>query len=90
MTTTTSSASGAASECTAAQAYLRLMAAVRAVLDDPSRASPAAAPLLAAPLAEADEALSAAGLAGNERDFLHLVAAQALGPAPDAREPEAR
>ncbi|MEV7678384.1 hypothetical protein AB0O64_07480 [Streptomyces sp. NPDC088341] len=95
MTTTTSStpgtsgASGTSSESSAAQAYLRLMAAVRAVLDDPLQAS-LAAPLLAAPLAEADAALTAAGLAGNERDFLRLVATQALGRAPGGAEAEGR
>ncbi|MEU3183456.1 hypothetical protein ABZ707_04480 [Streptomyces sp. NPDC006923] len=72
------------SERAAARAYLRLLAAARAVLDDPRR-RPSAAPLLAAPLAEADEALLAAGLAGNEREFLRLVAAQALGTAPADR-----
>ncbi|MFD5112394.1 hypothetical protein ACFWNG_08780 [Streptomyces sp. NPDC058391] len=77
--TTASRTSGMSSEYTAARAYLRLLAAVRAVLDDPLQAS-LSAPLLAAPIAEADEALTAAGLAGNEREFLHLVAAQALDP----------
>ncbi|PVE05279.1 hypothetical protein OIE62_33490 [Streptomyces scopuliridis] len=81
MTTTTSLTSSTSGECTAARAYLRLLAAVRAVLDDPLQAS-LAAPLLAAPIAEADEALRAAGLAGNEREFLHLVAAQALAQRP--------
>ncbi|MGW6746097.1 hypothetical protein ACWGDX_36070 [Streptomyces sp. NPDC055025] len=95
MSTTTSSTSsasgrsGTSSGSTAAQAYLRLMAAVRAVLDDPLQAS-LAAPLLAAPLAEADAALTSAGLAGNERDFLRLVATQALGPAPGRAEAEDR
>ncbi|MYV53816.1 MULTISPECIES: hypothetical protein [unclassified Streptomyces] len=78
MTATTSTPSATPGECTAAQAYLRLLAAVRAVLDDPLQAS-LAAPLLAAPIAEADEALDAAGLAGNEREFLDLVALQAVG-----------
>ncbi|MFJ2649990.1 hypothetical protein ACIO1C_25115 [Streptomyces sp. NPDC087420] len=78
MTATTSTPSATSGECTAAQAYLRLLAAVRAVLDDPLRAS-LAAPLLAGPIAEADEALDAAGLAGNEREFLDLVALQAVG-----------
>lgn len=79
--TSTSSTTHASGERTAARAYLRLLAAVRAVLDDPAQAS-LAAPLLAAPIAEADEALGAAGLAGNEREFLHLVAHQALGESP--------
>lgn len=83
MATTTSRTPGTSGEHSAARAYLRLLAAVRAVLDDPLRAS-LAAPLLAAPMAEADEALTAAGLAGNEREFLHLVAAQAQGRGADA------
>ncbi|WP_234434160.1 hypothetical protein [Streptomyces sp. NRRL F-5126] len=63
-------------ERTAARAYLRLLAAVRAVLgDDPEL--PGAGGLLAGPLAEADAALGAAGLSGNERAFLRLVARQA-------------
>ncbi|MFF2527103.1 hypothetical protein [Streptomyces liangshanensis] len=78
MPATTSTPSATPGDRTAAQAYLRLLAAVRAVLDDPSRA-PLAVPLLAAPIAEADEALDAAGLAGNEREFLDLVALQAVG-----------
>ncbi|MFE3738414.1 hypothetical protein [Streptomyces sp. NPDC059134] len=84
MTTITSRTPGAPDERSAARAYLRLLAAVRAVLDDPVRA-PQAAPLLAAPIAEADAALTAAGLAGNERTFLDLVSAQALGGAGQER-----
>jgi len=75
MTITTSGTPRTSDECSAARAYLRLLAAVRAALDDPRQSSPAA-PLLAGPIAEADEALSAAGLAGNEREFLALVADQ--------------
>ncbi|MFC9424465.1 hypothetical protein [Streptomyces sp. NPDC056987] len=84
MAITTSRTPAAPDERTAARAYLRLLAAVRAVLDDPARAS-LAVPLLAAPMAEADEALMAAGLAGNERSFLDLVSAQALGGGPEHR-----
>ncbi|MEV7084898.1 hypothetical protein AB0O07_03175 [Streptomyces sp. NPDC093085] len=85
MSTITSRTPGAADEQTAARAYLRLLAAVRAVLDDPVRAG-LAAPLLAAPIEEADAALTAAGLAGNERAFLDLVSAQARGgTAPEGR-----
>ncbi|MFE3602557.1 hypothetical protein ACFXPK_24695, partial [Streptomyces sp. NPDC059142] len=49
MTTITSRTPGAPDERSAARAYLRLLAAVRAVLDDPVRA-PQAAPRGAAPL----------------------------------------
>ncbi|MDH2390201.1 hypothetical protein QCN29_15660 [Streptomyces sp. HNM0663] len=65
-------------ELAAVQAYVRLLRTARAVLADPRR-SPSAVPLLSAPLAEADEALRAAGLAGNEAEFLRLVAARS-GP----------
>ncbi|MFI2367917.1 hypothetical protein [Streptomyces sp. NPDC018833] len=60
-------------ELAAAQAYVRLLQTTRAVLSDPQRA-PAALPLLSAPMAEADEALSTVGLAGNEAGFFRLVA----------------
>ncbi|MFK4226627.1 hypothetical protein ACQEVG_33560 [Streptomyces sp. CA-135486] len=59
-------------ELAAAQAYVRLLQTTRAVLDDPEH-PPLPLPLLAAPIAEADEALRAAGLAGNEADFFDLV-----------------
>jgi hypothetical protein len=75
MTSSTPGLPGTPDTRAAAQAYLRLLAAVRAVLDDPWAAS-RAAPLPAVPIAEADEALGAAGLAGNEREFLRLVAGQ--------------
>jgi hypothetical protein len=68
----------------AARAYLRLPATVRAVLEDPVRASLGAVP--ATPIAEADEALSAAGLAGNEWAFLRLVAHQAQGHGPGGQD----
>jgi len=63
----------------AAQAYVRLLQTTRAVLDDPQRA-PFALPLLTAPITEADEALRAIGLAGNEADFFRLVSS--LQPVP--------
>jgi hypothetical protein len=63
----------------AARAYLRLLSAVRAALDDRPGSLPVVLPLPAGPLSEADDALCAAGLAGNEAAFLRTVAAQALG-----------
>jgi hypothetical protein len=59
-------------ELAAAQAYVRLLQTTRAVLADPQQ-SPLALPLLAVPIAEADEALNALGLAGNEADFFRLI-----------------
>ncbi|MFH8618941.1 hypothetical protein ACH4E8_28290 [Streptomyces sp. NPDC017979] len=59
-------------ELAAAQAYVRLLSATRAVLDDGQRPVPAL-PLLTAPMAEADEALDALGMAGNEAAFFSLV-----------------
>ncbi|MDV9192961.1 hypothetical protein R6L23_32945 [Streptomyces sp. SR27] len=56
----------------AAQAYLRLLESTRAVLTDPQLA-PYAGVMLTRPMAEADEALRAAGLAGNEDRLLRLV-----------------
>lgn len=59
-------------ELAAAQAYVRLLQTTRAVLAD--TAAPALSlPLLTAPIAEADEALHALGMAGNEADFFRLV-----------------
>ncbi|MFJ8923392.1 hypothetical protein [Streptomyces sp. NPDC102415] len=59
-------------EITAAQAYIRLLAATRAALADPADA-PLYMPLLASPIEEADEALRSAGLAGNEDRLFALV-----------------
>ncbi|MFJ8870880.1 hypothetical protein ACIRD6_34670 [Streptomyces sp. NPDC102473] len=59
-------------EIAAAQAYIRLLAATRAVLADPDDA-PLYMPLLASPIEEADDALRSAGLAGNEDRFFALV-----------------
>ncbi|MEU9201555.1 hypothetical protein [Streptomyces sp. NPDC048332] len=59
-------------ELAAAQAYVRLLAATRAALEDPDDA-PLYMPSLAAPIAEADGALRRAGLSGNESRFFDLV-----------------
>ncbi|WP_349307745.1 hypothetical protein [Streptomyces sp. HNM0645] len=61
-------------ERAAAQAYVRLLGAVRAALAEPPGADAPPPPvLLSAPMAEADEALSAAGLVGNEMALFGLV-----------------
>ncbi|MFE9662381.1 hypothetical protein [Streptomyces sp. NPDC005955] len=60
------------SERSAVQAYLRLLHTVRAVLDaPPGPARPVVVP--EGVLAEAERALAAAGLVGNEREFFTLV-----------------
>ncbi|MFC9271717.1 hypothetical protein ACWGRF_30925 [Streptomyces zhihengii] len=69
-------------ERAAAQAYLRLLQTARAALADP-RSAPQALPMLAAPMAEADAALGAVGLAGNEADFFRLVAGLHPAERPD-------
>ncbi|GAA2959953.1 hypothetical protein ACFPN0_31285 [Kitasatospora cinereorecta] len=61
-------------EVAAAQAYVRLLEATRAVLADPADA-PLYMPLLASPIKEADEALRSAGLSGNEDRLFALVRA---------------
>ncbi|MFD4029619.1 hypothetical protein ACFWVP_03570 [Streptomyces sp. NPDC058637] len=61
-------------EVAAAQAYVRLLEATRAVLADPADA-PLYMPLLASPIEEADEALRRAGLSGNEDRLFALVRA---------------
>ncbi|GAA3379290.1 hypothetical protein GCM10020367_62230 [Streptomyces sannanensis] len=61
-------------ERAAAQAYVRLLETARAVLTQGPGNAPAMVPLLAAPMADADEALQAAGLAGNEAGYFRLVA----------------
>lgn len=71
-----------ASERSAVQAYLRLLQTARAVLADPPSA-PRALPLLSVPMAEADAALGAAGLTGNEADFFRLVAGLHPAERPD-------
>ncbi|MEU5685844.1 hypothetical protein [Streptomyces venezuelae] len=61
-------------ELLAAQACLRLLHTARATLSDSSSVSPvAAATLLAGPIAEADEALRRAGLAGNEAALIDRI-----------------
>ena len=59
-------------ERAAVQAYLRLLHTVRAAFDGPPGAS---RPVLVPPsvLAEADQALADAGLAGNEEAFFRLL-----------------
>ncbi|MET7489474.1 hypothetical protein [Streptomyces sp. NPDC005538] len=59
-------------ERAAVQAYLRLLHTVRAAFDGPPGA---ARPVLVPPsvLAEADQALTDAGLAGNEEAFFGLL-----------------
>ncbi|OAH15918.1 hypothetical protein STSP_07010 [Streptomyces jeddahensis] len=59
-------------ERTAVQAYLRLLHTVRATLDSPASA-PRPVIVPASALAEADDALAVAGLAGNEEAFFALV-----------------
>ncbi|MFF9407612.1 hypothetical protein ACF1B0_19120 [Streptomyces anandii] len=59
-------------ERTAVQAYLRLLHTVRAAFDGPpDGARPPLVP--AAQLAEAEQALARAGLAGNEEAFFELL-----------------
>ncbi|GGY54861.1 hypothetical protein [Streptomyces omiyaensis] len=70
-----------ATERAAAQAYLRLLESTQAVLTDPSLA-PYAGVMLTNPMAEADEALRAAGLAGNEDRLLRLVSTLRAAPVP--------
>ncbi|MEV6162180.1 hypothetical protein AB0L71_09655 [Streptomyces sp. NPDC052052] len=59
-------------ELTAAKAYVRLLKATRAALEEPDE-GPAHLSLLASPMAEADGALERAGLCGNESRFFELV-----------------
>ncbi|WAU86495.1 hypothetical protein O1Q96_32015 [Streptomyces sp. Qhu-G9] len=59
-------------ERTAVQAYLRLLQTVRAAMDGPpGTGRPPLVPPSA--LAEAESALAAAGLAGNEEAFFRLL-----------------
>lgn len=74
-------------ELLAAQACLRLLHTARAALSDSASVSPvAAATLLAGPIAEADEALRRAGLAGNEAVLIDRI--YDLAPPPRAADPE--
>ncbi|MFE3031204.1 hypothetical protein ACFXKY_06105 [Streptomyces canus] len=62
-------------ERTAVQAYLRLLHTVRAAFDTASGPPDAARPPVVPPavLAEAEQALADAGLAGNEEAFFRLL-----------------
>ncbi len=72
-------------ELLAAQACLRLLHTARAALSDTSEVPPAAAAtLLAGPIAEADDALRRAGLAGNEAVLIERI--YDLAPSPRAEE----
>ncbi|WP_031081202.1 hypothetical protein [Streptomyces sp. NRRL WC-3549] len=71
-------------EVTAAQAYVRLLEATRAVLAEPDE-TPVYMPLLASPIEEADEALRRAGLAGNEDRLFALVRTLVPGAAAPGR-----
>lgn len=67
-------------ERAAVQAYLRLLQTVRAAFDGPPDGGrPPMVPLTV--LAEAERALAAAGIAGNEEEFFRLL--QAWCPEPD-------
>ncbi|MCX4966732.1 hypothetical protein OHA98_18200 [Streptomyces sp. NBC_00654] len=61
-------------ELAAARAYVRLLEATRAALSDPDD-MPLYLPLLTSPMEEADQALSGAGLSGNEDRLFALVRA---------------
>ncbi|SEQ18097.1 hypothetical protein SAMN04487983_1003254 [Streptomyces sp. yr375] len=58
-------------ERTAVQAYLRLLHTVRAAFDDQGRHEGCL--VTPAVLAEAEQALAEAGLAGNEAEFFRLL-----------------
>lgn len=58
-------------ERTAVQAYLRLLHTVRAAFDTPPGGRPPVVP--PSVLAEAEQALADAGLAGNEEEFFRLL-----------------
>ncbi|MFF4182481.1 hypothetical protein ACFYZ9_04765 [Streptomyces sp. NPDC001691] len=73
-------------ERSAAQAYLRLLSTVRAALDSPSD-RPQGPLALEGVIAEADEALARAGLAGNEAALFALVGSLHTGGAPGREEP---
>ncbi|MGV9253465.1 hypothetical protein [Streptomyces sp. NPDC003697] len=62
-------------ERTAVQAYLRLLHTVRAAFDGPAGPRDGGGPPVVPPtlLAEAERALSLAGLAGNEEAFFRLL-----------------
>ncbi|MFV0132656.1 hypothetical protein ACLGIH_05305 [Streptomyces sp. HMX87] len=62
-------------ERAAVQAYLRLLHTVRAAFDTAAGPPDAHRPAVVPPsvLAEAEQALAAAGLAGNEAEFFRLL-----------------
>ncbi|POX45413.1 hypothetical protein C3489_34310 [Streptomyces sp. Ru71] len=61
-------------ERTAVQAYLRLLHTVRAVYDGSGPpGEPAPPAVVPSVLAEAEDALAEAGLAGNEEEFFRLL-----------------
>ncbi|MBZ6251454.1 hypothetical protein ABZX60_14455 [Streptomyces olivaceus] len=69
-------------ERTAVQAYLRLLHTVRAGLDTTEAAAGPPRPPVVPPavLDEAERALAAAGLAGNEEAFFRLLRGWCPGP----------
>ncbi|MEW2048018.1 hypothetical protein [Streptomyces sp. NPDC005476] len=77
-------------ERTAVQAYLRLLHTVRAAFGDEGESRGAGAPgprydrlppvVPPAVLAEAEQALADAGLAGNEKEFFRLLHSWCPGP----------
>jgi hypothetical protein len=68
-------------ERAAVQAYLRLLHTVRAAFDGPPESRrPSVVPTAA--LAEADQAMAAAGLTGNEEEFFRLLASWCPESAP--------
>ncbi|MER6692543.1 hypothetical protein [Streptomyces minutiscleroticus] len=68
------------SERTAVQAYLRLLHTVRAALDGPPDSGRPPVMVPPSALAEAEQALAAAGLEGNEDAFFRLLHAWYPGP----------
>lgn len=60
-------------ERTAVQAYLRLLHTVRAAFDGPPETAPRPFVVPPAVMAEAEQALDRAGLAGNEEAFFRLL-----------------
>ncbi|MBC7272941.1 MULTISPECIES: hypothetical protein [Streptomyces] len=68
-------------ERTAVQAYLRLLHTVRAAFDTASGPPDAGRPVVVPPsaLAEAEQALEAAGLTGNEEEFFRLLSSWCPG-----------
>ncbi|MGX1546270.1 hypothetical protein [Streptomyces adustus] len=71
-------------ERSAVQAYLRLLHTVRAAFDDTEAGPSGGRPAVVPPgvLAEAERALDAAGLAGNEEEFFRLLHTWSWSPQP--------